>query len=103
MKRTLLGALLLATSLTAPMAKADRVYYYDDEPVVTRHRVYSEQRYIEPRSTYRRDNVRVYRSAPVYDDERVTYRDYRDDHPRYILPPGPHRLIQHILFGDPMQ
>ena len=98
-KRILLGALFLANAmLIAPPAKADPVYYYEDEPVVTHHRVYTERRYVETVPTYRREEVRVYRGAPV--EERVYYRE---DRPHYILPPGPHRIIQHILFGDPIE
>ena len=102
MKRTLLSALFLAMSLMAGLqAKADWAYY-DDEPVVTRQRVVTERRYIEETPTYRREVVRVYRGVPVEEERRVVvYRE--EERPRYILPPGPHRIVQHILFGDPIE
>ncbi|GEM_PF-5563730 len=90
MKR-MLSTLVLAIGFLAPLAQADTIYY-DDGPSV-RHHVYRD--YYGP--TYRRD-VRVYRAEP---DERYYYRDY--NRPHYILPPGPHRIIQHILFGDPWE
>ena len=95
MKTTFLAA-ALGLLLAAPeIAKADVVRYYSsDEPVVRTRRVYTERRYVEP--VYR-DEVRVYRHSR-YDDDYYD-RDYRD-RPRRILPSGPHRILQHLFFGD---
>jgi hypothetical protein len=107
--KTLFLAAAAALFLIAPQpARADvGAYAAQDAPVV--------RRYVEPDPwpTYR-EEVRVYRTVPTYETrvyrtvpryetrvyrEEPVYRDY-DERPHRILPPGPHRIIGRMLFGD---
>lgn len=108
MKSFLFSAAAAATLVLSPSALADVGVYEEEYEAPVRRHVFTEREYVERVPAYR-EEVRVYRVVPRYETrvyrEVPVYREYREvpvyrEHRVRVFPPGPHRIVGRVLFGD---